>query len=81
MLNVVVIVICSIIFFECVFILIGNIFIIYVFWIYWKYLKWILYFFINLVVVDFFVGLIELIVIGIMIILWYFEEDGFMILI
>ena len=64
MTNVAVVIICSIISVESVFILIGNIFTIYVFWIYRARLKRTSFLLINLAIADLLVGATEPIAIG-----------------
>ena len=64
MTNVAVVIICSIISVESVFILIGNIFTIYVFWIYRARLKRTSFLLINLATADLLVGATEPIAIG-----------------
>lgn len=64
MTNVAVVIICSIISVESVFILIGNIFTIYVFWIHRARLKRTSFLLINLAIADLLVGAIKPIVIG-----------------
>lgn len=71
-----VIIICSIITIESVFILIGNIFTIYVFWINRKRLKRTSLLLINLTVADLAVGVTEPITVGTKAIHRHFKEDG-----
>lgn len=62
MINVLVIIFIGIFIIEVIVIIIGNVFINFVFWIWIVYLKWICFLLISFVVVDLFVGVMELIV-------------------